>query len=152
MALRAVSPRIFGTTTNNNAAAGEIGEYISSTVLVGAAVATADATTVNVTSISLTAGDWDVSGVVCLEPAAGTITSLAIAAINTTSATIPTRPASGGISQITATTSASLGHSIPVGNTRISIASTTTVYLIARVLFTVSTMGTYGFIGARRAR
>lgn len=141
-----------GTATNDNAGAGKIGEYISSTVLAGHAVATADSTTVNVTSISLTAGDWDVSGVVCFEPASGTITTSAIAGITTTSATVPTRPASGGISQIVATTAASLSHSLPVGTTRISLAATTTVYLIARCQFSVSTMGTYGFIGARRAR
>lgn len=141
-----------GTATNDSAAAGKIGEFISSTVLVGAEVATADSTTVDVTSISLTAGDWDVSGTVVFNPASGTIMTLAIGAINTTSATIPTRPASGGIAQIAATAPATVGHSLAVGVVRISVASTTTVYLVARCQFTVSTMGTYGFIGARRAR
>jgi hypothetical protein len=34
----------------------------------------------------------------------------------------------------------------------LSLASTTTVYLVAQAAFTVAAMGAFGFIGARRVR
>src|SRR2546421_430181 len=51
-----------GTTTNDNAVSGNLGEYISSTVARGAAVTgAANGTYKDLTSIVLTAGDWDIS-------------------------------------------------------------------------------------------
>lgn len=52
--------QILGTNTNNNATAGNIGEEIISTIQQGSAVVIGGTPT-NVTSISLTAGDWDLS-------------------------------------------------------------------------------------------
>ncbi len=40
----------------------------------------------------------------------------------------------------------------PIGMTRISVASTTTIYLVGRAAFGVSTLTGYGYIGARRVR
>src|SRR5574337_1898836 len=57
-----VSADILGTTTNDDAAAGYIGEVISSNIAVGSAVSLSSGTIANITSISLTAGDWDVYG------------------------------------------------------------------------------------------
>jgi len=51
---------ILGTTTNNNASAGYVGEFVSSEVLIGSAVSISANTATDLTSISLTAGDWDV--------------------------------------------------------------------------------------------
>jgi hypothetical protein len=51
-----------GTTTNDDAAAGHIGEYVSSMVPGGTGPALTSGAASNITSISLTAGDWDVSG------------------------------------------------------------------------------------------
>lgn len=143
---------IIGTTTNNNAAAGSVGEFIESTVLVGSSVALTTATTANITSISLTAGDWSVYGSVWTNPTGTTSISSIQGAITTTSATLPTAPNSGAF--IKETTSFTLGASqgAYVGQTRISIASTTTVYLVIQVAFTISTCGGYGYIGARRMR
>ena len=58
------NPAIIGTTTNDDAAAGKIGEYQSAGIGFGSAISLTTATPANVTSISLTAGDWDVSGVI----------------------------------------------------------------------------------------
>ncbi|MDP2325295.1 MAG: hypothetical protein Q8N51_14890, partial [Gammaproteobacteria bacterium] len=55
---------IEGTNTNDAAAAGYIGELIGSTIASGSAVSLTTATNANVTSISLTAGDWDVWGAI----------------------------------------------------------------------------------------
>ena len=48
---------IVGTTTNNNAAAGCVGEYVSSAIEYASRVSLTTSTPANVTSISLTAGD-----------------------------------------------------------------------------------------------
>lgn len=149
-------PNLIGTTTNDNAAAGSVGEYISSTVLVGSAVSLTTSTTTNVTSISLTAGDWDVWGVINYALAAGTTITTLTGSINTVSATNPTVPGFGSyVLDVWRSGSEIVGASNlirPLGTSRISLASTTTVYLLARAAFTVSTMTAYGLIGARRVR
>jgi predicted nucleic acid-binding protein len=60
------------TQTNDSAAAGKVGEFITSNIVVGSAVALTTGTAANVTSVSLTAGDWDVCGEVDLSTAATT--------------------------------------------------------------------------------
>ena len=77
-----------GTSTNNNAAAGQIGEFVTSTVAIGAAVALTTGVTANVTSIPLTGGDWDVSGVVDHNIAVGTSITQINSGISLVSATV----------------------------------------------------------------
>lgn len=145
--------KVLGTSTNNSAGAGYVGEYISSTILSGSAVSLTTATPANITSISLTAGDWDVTGTVCfLGNAATTVTSL-VGWISTTSATQPTAPNDGAY--YTDQTSRAAGSTIfraSVGQIRISLASTTTVYLSCTAAFAINTYSAFGFIGARRVR
>jgi hypothetical protein len=141
-----------GTTTNDNAAAGNIGEYISSTVLAGAAVALTSTVTADITSISLTAGDWDVEAVLAFAPAATTTVTVIEGAISQTSATLPTIPASGGYARLALAFTAGATQVIATSRARMSLAGATTIYLPARATFAVSTMGAYGFIGARRPR
>lgn len=147
------TPDIVGTTAAGNAAAGSLGEVIESTVLIGSAVSLTTATTHDVTSISLTAGDWDVWGNVVFTSGASTTISQVIAFINTTSATVPTRPASGAITEITATlTGNGATQSLSAGMRRVNVLSTTTVYLSCRQTFAAGTLSAYGYIGARRVR
>ena len=149
----AVTGQIPGTTTNDSAAAGNVGEYISSTVLGGSAVGLTSGAPADITSISLTAGDWNVWGSVWFLAGGSTTSTQAIGWISLTSATTPTAPNNGAEYNNTNTNAAgSSPASGPVGMLRISVATTTTVYLSARSTFAVSTMGAYGFIGARRAR
>lgn len=138
---------IVGTTTNNNANAGSVGEFISSVVPSGSAVAMTNNVSANITTISLTAGDWDVWGTTNFTLSA-TGTSMG-GWINTVSATQPTSP-NGASVTMTFSFSGVLGAS--VGRTRISIASTTTVYLSGAVAFASGTCGGFGFLGARRVR
>lgn len=140
-----------GTTTNDSAFSGQVGEYISASVASPGSGITS-ATTANVTSISLTAGDWDVRGNAIFIAAGSTALSSLQLAINTTSATLPTPPNADAytVSQLTFATGGTQG--ISTGPTRISVASTTTVYLVANAAFTTSTMTAYGSISARRIR
>ena len=143
---------IVGTTTNDNAAAGKTGEYISAGVLVGSAVALTTGVSKTVTNISLTAGDWDVSGSVISNPA-GTTTSTSLAmGISIVNNTFGTLGAENNFALISSTTGAAVAQALSNGSMRLSLSGTTTVYLIASSQFAVSTMGAYGFIGARRVR
>lgn len=142
-----------GVNTNSSAVAGNIGEYISSTIASGAAVPLTNATPANVTSISLTAGDWDVWGEVCFAPAGTTTATSYSCGINTVTGTLPTAPAGGALFTLEGLSFvAGNAQNFPCGKTRISIALTTTVYLVAQASFAISTMAAYGFLGARRAR
>lgn len=134
------------------AAAGNIGEYIESDVLIGSAVALTNLAVANITSISLTPGDWDVWGVIATVQAGGPTTTALVGTINTTSATLPTDLANKGATTFWrgSTTSTLI---LPVGTRRYSLTSTTTVYLIINPFFTGGTsLSGYGTICARRVR
>lgn len=145
--------QIPGTTTNGNATAGNIGEYISSSIASGSAVVLTSATPANVTSISLTGGDWDVWGTVGFVAAGSTTATIFEGGINSISATLPTPPGAGAYTQVGLSVGAGVTEPVfSVGSTRISLASTTTIYLVAQSTFAASTMSAFGFIGARRRR
>lgn len=141
-----------GTSTNDNSASGYVGEYVSSTILVGSAVSLSTGVSKDVTSISLTAGDWDVWGLVIYNPAGTTTTSSINNWISSTSATVPTAPNNGGISFLNIAHTAGQSSGIPIGMQRFSLSTTTTIFLSCQAAFAVSTMSAYGFIGARRVR
>jgi len=144
------SSQIIGTVTNDNAGAGKVGEYIESVVLSGAAVPFVTTNVaINITSISLTAGDWDVSANAIID--VGTIATQAVAWVSSTSATIPTLP-NGGIVLINVAFGASGIYAPATGTVRFSLAATTTVYLSARLSFTGTAGDAYGTLRARRVR
>lgn len=145
-------PNLVGVTGESNAAAGSVGEYVSSTVLVGAAVSLVTATAKTVTSISLSAGDWDVWGTVGFAPAGGTAVTQSIGTVHTTTDALPTSPGDGGYCALGFTQPNGVASIFPVGRIRLSLAATTPVYLVARSTFSGSTNVAYGFIGARRVR
>lgn len=144
---------VIGTTTNNNAAAGSVGEIIESTVLVGAPVSLTNNTAANVTSISLTAGDWNVWGTACFTAGAGTTIAVLAGWTSSASATFPTFAANPSLIYLGSTfVGNGSSEAIPVSMQRISVAGTTTVYLSVYATFAVGTLGGFGYIGARRAR
>ena len=143
---------IVGTTTNNNADAGSVGEYVESTVASASKVALTNIVQENVTSISLTAGDWDVWGNAYFDPAATTTFDLIISSISTVSATSPSRD-TGNQAVLKVT---NFGTGIPSAlqpvPQRLSLSATTTVYLVVVCSFAVSTMHAFGTLRARRVR
>lgn len=142
---------IVGTTTNNSANAGSVGEYISSTIAQGSPVAVSTGVATNITSISLTAGDWDVSANITTLPAGSTTQTSTQVSISTTTGTHGAT--STGASNISAAvTTAGANTSAVVGPFRMSLASTTTVFLVGSSVFAVSTNGIFGTIRARRVR
>jgi len=146
-----------GTATNDSASAGYIGEYKETKVAVASRVALTSAADTNVTSVSLTAGDWDVTGVVNLiADGASRIDgsgTLAYAAITSTSATLPGFDG-GAQTAIQPLAGNGYDYSIVAPTVRFSLAGTTTVYLVTNVTHnaTSADVGAYGIIRARRMR
>ena len=146
---------IKGTAAADSAQAGSIGEVITATVATASAVALTSVTSSNVTSISLTAGDWDVWGCVCFTLASTTTMGYLSGGINTTSATLPLNNAGvvtlagAGVNVAIDVTVDSVLTVMPI---RINVSTTTTIYLIARAKFGTSTCKAYGTIYARRRR
>ena len=142
-----------GTATNDNAAAGEIGEFITATQVMASGISLTSTTAANIISISLTAGDWDVFGVAQYQPAGTTVVNYNRVAITTTSATFPSGD-SGAIGAIAFGGGKTGGNNdwITTPSVRISVNSTTTVYLVAFSSFTTSTNTVGGTISARRRR
>lgn len=144
---------IKGVTDASDAATGVVGEYVSSNIASGSAIGLTSAATANITSISLTAGDWDVIGHVYYTGGATTNVQRARQSISTTSATM--NQTNGNFTQIAPqATIFAAGDitAVPPCAQRISLNATTTIYLVAQAIFTVSTCSAYGFIQARRAR
>lgn len=138
---------VVGTTTNNNAAAGYVGEFVSSQILFASAISISTGTPTNVTSISLTAGDWDVWGNILLIPTGAS--NNVLGGISTTSATMPNTSLIY-IRQNTNTSAAAQGFPVPYQ--RVSLSGTTTVYLVAQISFSTGACTVCGGINARRAR
>jgi hypothetical protein len=146
-----IGGHLLGTTTNDDAAAGYVGEYISETRAFGSAVSLTSTVAADVASISLTAGDWDVNGNVGFAGSSSAAIN-AITWISTVSATRPSPPNAGGYNSSAPNSSSVSGLVIITGTIRLSLATTTTVYLGAYSNFGSGTVTSYGFIGARRAR
>jgi hypothetical protein len=143
-----------GETSTGSATAGNVGEVIQSSVASGSAVSLSTGVAVNITSISLTAGDWDVSANIYYGPAASTNITVLIASISQTTGTLD-------LTTLGATNNQRQGGFVPgaggtvnclVGPLRISLSGATTIFLVTQANFTVSTLSGYGAIRARRAR
>lgn len=141
-----------GTATNDSASAGQIGEVVTATV---AAVATGltTATSLDVTSISCTAGDWDIFGsIVITGVAASTSFTVWQGGISSTSATLPATNLQTYYTTAAFVPATALFAAFALPTQRFSLASTTTIYLVAQATFTVDTAGAGGVIIARRSR
>lgn len=144
-----------GTTTNDNAVAGNIGEYIQSVISQAAAISLTSVTATNITSITLTAGDWDINGTIDVATN-GTTKIISIdASISNTSATIDVSPDRRSFLTYGSSTGLVPGATVlvvPINTTRVSIATSTTFYLVTTGQFNSGTLSGFGFIRARRVR
>lgn len=137
-----------GETSTGSAPVGVVGEYIESLVT-GSPVSLASGTPNNLTSISLTAGDWDIETYIVFLPAATTSVSNTIASVSSTSATLAGRFVSNPIA---AFVNGGLTIGMATSPIRFSLSGTTTIYSVALATFTVSTMTVTGLLRARRVR
>lgn len=136
---------IVGTTTNNSANTGSVGEYVAAAPI-NAGIS--QSTSTNLVSISLTAGDWDVTGNV-MYTMGGTSAGQVLTAISTVSTTFPGAP----FQTQDAFNSLSSGqvYSIIPPETRVSLTTTTTVYLVGFIAQT-GACSYFAYMRARRVR
>ena len=135
---------IAGTGTNDSAPAGYVGEIISSNIVAASGVTVSSAATANITSIFLTAGNWDIWGNVLVQ---GTTVTTIQAGISVTTATLPDPSLTSYIAPLA--TSATAG--VPIPGISVSIAGSTTYYLVINP-FGTGTIKCSGNIYARRRR
>lgn len=124
--------------------AGFIGERITAQAT---AQASTTGTSINITSINLTAGIWDVSTIALVVLSGAN--STASAGPNTTSATLPT---TGGVDYALYgfTNVGPWNSSLVTPSVRFTLTATTTVYLVAQATFTTGTAAWNGRISATR--
>jgi hypothetical protein len=137
-----------GETSTGSAAAGEIGEYVFGQLLSSSAISNpTSGTSFNICSISLPAGDWDVSAIAWASAGGTASTTGWRSGISTTSASVPglDGAAASNIPPTNDTVSAT------VMPTRLSLSTTTTVYLASTMTYT-GNMSIWGSIRARRMR
>lgn len=139
----ATSPIISGVSTNSNAGPGVIGEYVTAS----GSASPATGVTADIASISLTAGDWEVSASIATNTG-GNITG-GSAWLNTASATDPSFPNDGCYINLPTTSGRNVFQF--VGTRRFSLSGTTTVFASTSVTWTTSNTSTM-FIRARRVR
>lgn len=142
--------QIVGTATNNNASAGNVGEYVSSFSALSGVFVTS-AVYVDLTSISLTAGDWDITGIFYYSAASGPVAStqggIGTAAGNNAADLVLGDTLLGAIGP-----TAVSDTSICVSDVRKSIATTTTFYLKVLAVYSGVAPSAAGRISARRRR
>jgi hypothetical protein len=153
-AWRTPTTSIIGTVTNDAAAAGNIGEEI---VAIQSTYTnfTTTATYQNITSITLTAGDWDISAFFTYSSNSATITaaSNSIFVISTTTASAAGAVEGRNIAYLPQ--AGLLGTSLfsdSISPYRVSISGSTTYYLNAQATFTAGNPQYVGGLRARRIR
>lgn len=149
----ASSMTVKGVTDGSLAATGNVGEVLSAS-LSSSQVPGASALFVAISTLSLTAGDWNISGVCDLTTGATSAIADTICAITTVNTTSSLN-ASNGTSRISGTPAVSDAMYLPVGTVMVSIASPTTYYLVGRLSYTVlggAVWDTDTSIRARRMR
>ncbi len=158
-----------GTNTNDNASAGNIGEVMSINRIQSNGLTLSTNSTANVgttTSITLTAGDWQVSGAVGIAVNSTTTLNQILAAVSKTTATIPSTdtaavPTSGEYltaiefgTALQVTDSKSPVATIPPFRVSVANGATLQIFLVVRVDFggTSTVCQAFGSMQAIRAR
>jgi hypothetical protein len=125
-----------GVVDGSDAVAGDIGEYMTAS---GSGVALATGALATIATITLTAGDWDVTGNVGFTAAAGTHAYFGVGldGLDTlTTATFPTT---------------AINQSMNTSTRRYNVTGSTAVHLVAQAVFT-ATVTASGTVSARRMR
>lgn len=121
--------------------------YQSSLLASGSAVSLTTATPATVTSLSLAAGEWDVTGVIDYVLTGATATAFKSGS-NTVAATFGSQDTFVNIPLATTTLSDTFGHVLPTTRFVLSLAST--IYLVAQATFSAGTVAAYGTLRARK--
>lgn len=126
-----------------------IGQFITGSLDVSAIRNLTSDLTSNVIAITLTTGDWDVQGIVNFSPGASTSYTVLDYGISKTAGTFEGQDTFNQFSTA-AVVSGAITQAFSTPVVRINVVSPISVYLVARATFTVSNMGAYGTIRARK--
>lgn len=138
------------TATNDSPPTGYVGEYVSS-LNVGPVSTTATGVWKDITSITLSAGDWDISAGVVVAESGASITRLYCGVNNASGDTSGDMVLTENYFEMPHPTSTrDVGFSIP--SFRRSISSSTTFYVKVRGTYVTSDIDASGSIWARRVR
>ncbi len=157
---------VHGSNTNDSAAAGYIGEIMYQSTSRGSPVSVSNGGTSNVlgTALTLTAGDWDLSGFVSFKGTSSAVEQVmghATTQSATLGGTAPTNSVGvsdgreGCVASLSGTgLNSSSGNDITLSLAplRVTLSTSQTIYLIAFAVFTGGTIGAYGRLQARRVR
>lgn len=140
-------PNITGTATNDNAASGSVGQFVTSVIASGSPVSLTSGVVSDITSISLTGGDWDVWGNVYISNGGLNITQ----AVGWVSSTSATEPDTSLVAQLNTAGAAKWGSCVPQQRFLLP-PGTATVYLSVVDTELAGTSTAWGGIYARRRR
>ena len=141
---------VIGVTDGSNAAPGQIGEVISS-VVVSPGVSLGNGVAANITSIALTAGDWDVQGEIWMSTIAPAIVSLVCWISPTSNTSGPQAALNGARFTIGGAAGFINNGAFPLRTARVSLSAPATYYLGATATGG-ATNAAFGNIWARRMR
>lgn len=131
------------------------GDYFEAQRLLAVPLAMTTGTAASVTSLSLTAGDWDVQGQVGVITVAATNVNSVAGYIDTSVSALSNDKVGIVRENYFAQAINTPSNGTPIlntGVTRIRLASTTTVHLVGHAAFATSTLSMFGAIHARRVR
>jgi len=161
---------IKGVTDGSSAASGFVGEWVYSNIPSASAVTlTTTGTVYQITSISLTAGDWDVSASVNIHLSSTTMTTgrggistanNALTVPSTSTTNVASNSYDTFASLISTSNASSQSTTLGLGGdlllatktSRVNLSGTVTLYLVATAAFTGTAPTAYGTIEARRMR
>jgi hypothetical protein len=138
---------LLGVTDGSNAAAGQVGEYLSTIGSITALTTNINSNVAGAT-LSLPAGDWSVWGSCQFVPSASAI--VFALGLSTVSATLPSAGPSG--QQVNLSMTGLNTCMLVTAVTRFSSSTTTTIYLVVQANFPSGTCTAQGNIQARRVR
>lgn len=137
-------------TSGSNWKAVVTGDYITSAIATANAVSLTSTTPANITSLSLSQGDWECRAALTRKLAASTSVTVLKTSIFTTTATSGSLDTGTMVQFATAANVMAVDRTELIGPIRLNLAATTTQFLVAEDTFSVSTNAGYGQLSCRR--
>lgn len=145
--------QIPGTTTNDTASAGNVGEIISTSLASGSAVSVSNGVSKTIMSVTLTPGQWAMTANANTFPAGTTTPTQEVFSISPTTNTLTGAPNGLQIAMSTTfTTGGGNGYSLADLDVFVAAGATKTMFLVANCSFGTSTQAIYGLLRALRIR
>jgi hypothetical protein len=151
--------QLLGTNTNDDAGTGYVGELESESLAVGSANALSTGIAENLvgTTLGLSAGHWRISGSVAFVGASGTTVSQINVSLSTTTGTLAGNsvPDSSGQIWVQRQLNVTLGTNeecVVLPTYDVKLSGSTTLFIVVRAAFAVSTLSAYGRVQAVRVR